>query len=415
MPRWCLLFVCLLLGPISDARAEDWPDYRGPTGNGLYSGKGLPIEWNSTRNIAWKEPIAGLGWSSPIVLAGRVYLTTAVPGKEGTKDQSLRAICLDAATGKRHWDTEILQQDGKKAPAIHKKASHASPSPLTDGRRLYVHFGHQGTACLDLDGNVVWRNTELRYAPVHGNGGSAILVGDRLLFAVDGSDKQFMVALNKDTGKVAWTTDRKCTAFKKFSFCTPLAITTAGKQQVVCPASHAVIAYEPATGDELWRVRTDGYSVIPRPVFGHDLIFLSSGYDRPTLMAIRPDGKEDVTDSHVAWSTTKGAPHTPSPLLVGDELYAISDLGLASCFDARTGKVHWQKRLEGNFSASPLYAAGRVYVQSEEGVGTVLRAGTKYEVLAENSLAERTFASYAAADGALFVRTEKHLYCIKAK
>jgi outer membrane protein assembly factor BamB len=414
MVRAIVLGGLLFFGLANLTRAEDWPDYRGPTGQGHYAGNGLPVEWSTTKNVAWKQPIAGMGWASPIVLKGRVYLTTAVPAEDSKKkDQSLCAVCLDAATGKRHWQTEVFHQDGKKAPPIHKKASHASPSPLTDGERLYVHFGHQGTACLDLAGNVLWRNTELHYAPVHGNGGSTILVGDRLIFAVDGGDKQFMVALDKTTGKVAWRTDRHCEAPKKFSFGTPLAITVAGKTQVVCPFSHGVAAYDPMDGAEIWRVQTDGYSVIPRPVFGHGLVYLSSGYDRPTLLAIRPDGKGDVTDSHIAWSTTKGAPHTPSPLLVGDELYTISDTGNASCVDARTGKVHWQKRVEGNFSASPMYADGKIYLQSEEGVGTVLRAGKKYEVLAENPMAERTFASYAAADGAIFLRTETMLYCLR--
>jgi outer membrane protein assembly factor BamB len=412
MKRLAVLFASLLFA--NAAHAEDWPEYRGPTGQGHYAGKGLPIEWSDTKNVAWKEAIPGAGWSSPIVFKGRIYLTTAVPGGKA-KDQSLCALCFDAATGKRLWQKEVFRQDGKKAPNIHKKNSHASPSPLTDGKRLYVHFGHQGTAGLDFDGNVLWRNTELRYSPVHGNGGSPILVDDRLVFAIDGGDKQFLAALECASGEVLWKTDRKCTAYKKFAFGTPLLITVDGKLQIVSPASHAVIAYNPADGKELWRVTHDGYSTVPRPVFGHGLVFFSTGYDDPTLMAIRADGTGDVTKSHVAWSTPKGAPLTPSPLLVGDELYTVSDGGIVGCRDARSGKVHWQERLEGNFAASPLYSDGKIYVQSEEGVTTVLRAGQKFERLAESTLAERTFASYAAADGALYLRTEKHLYRIQTK
>jgi outer membrane protein assembly factor BamB len=396
------------------ALAEDWPEFRGPTGQGLYTGKRLPTEWSTTRNVTWKKEIPGKGWSSPIVQAGRVYLTTAVP-VPGSKDQSLQAVCLDADTGKQRWQTGLFRQDGKTAPRIHEKNSHASPTPLTDGRRLYVHFGHQGTACLDLDGSVQWRSTELRYVPVHGNGGTPVRVDDRLIFAADGSDQQFIAALNCTSGKVVWKTDRQCSYYKKFSFGTPLVITVDGKKQVVSPFSGAVASYDPQDGKELWRVQYDGYSLIPRPVFGDGMVFLSSGYDRPKLLAIRAGGSGDVTKMHIAWSTAKAAPHAPSPLLVGDALYSISDNGITACFDARTGKVHWQERIGGSFSASPLYGGGKIYLQSEEGVGTVLRAGERFEVLATNTLDEKTLASYAAADGALFVRTERHLYRIQEK
>lgn len=404
--------LCIAL--VAAAHAEDWRDFRGPTGQGLYDGKGLPIEWSTTKNVAWKQPIPGKGWSSPIVLDGRVYLTSAV-ALTGSKDLSLKAMALDAESGKILWQTEVFRQDGAKAPNIHPKNSHASPSPVTDGKRLYVHFGHQGTACLDLDGKVIWRNRDLRYAPVHGNGGSPILVGDKLIFSCDGGDKQFVVALDTATGKPRWKTERKSTAIKKFSFSTPLAIAVDGKTQIISPGSDAVVAYDAANGSELWRAKYDGYSVIPRPVFGHDMVFLSSGYDSPKLCAIKVDGKGDVTKSHIAWTMAKNAPHTPSPLLVGDELYAISDRGMASCLDARTGKIHWQERVGGNFSASPLYADGKIYLQCEDGVTTVIRAGVNFEKLGENRLDERTFASYAVADGAIYLRTEKHLYRIQAK
>jgi outer membrane protein assembly factor BamB len=345
---------------------------------------------------------------------GRVFLTTAVPVKGG-KDQSLRALCLDAEKGTVFWETEVFLQDGSKAPRIHSKNSHASPTPLTDGKRLFVHFGHQGTACLDLAGKVLWRNRELRYAPVHGNGGTPILIDGRLVFSVDGADKQFVVALNPDTGKALWKTDRKSEAYKKFSFSTPLAIAVGGKKQIISPASDAVVAYDPVDGHEIWRARYDGYSLIPRPVYGHGLIFLSSGYERPTLVAIRAGGSGDITNSHIAWTVARGAPHTPSPLLVGTELYMVSDGGIASCLDARTGKVHWQERIGGSFSASPLHAAGRIYLQSEDGVTTVVRAATTFERLAQNKIDERALASYAAADGAIYLRTEANLYRIEQR
>jgi outer membrane protein assembly factor BamB len=398
----------------SRARAENWPEFRGPTGQGHYAGKGLPIAWSTTKNVIWKRPIPGSGWSSPVVQDGRIFLTTAVP-VPGSKDQSLRALCLDTAKGTLLWQTKVFLQDGTKAPGIHSKNSHASPTPLIDGKRLFVHFGHQGTACLDLAGKVLWRNRELRYAPVHGNGGTPVLVEGRLVFSADGGDKQFVAALDPDTGKLIWKTDRKSEAYKRFSFSTPLVIAVDGKKQIISPASDAVMAYDPADGKEIWRAKYDGYSVIPRPVAGHGMIFLSSGYERPSLVALRTGGTGDVTSTHLAWTVSKGAPHTPSPLLVGDEVYMISDGGIASCLDARTGKAHWQERIGGGFSASPLHADGRIYLQSEDGVTTVIRAGTTFARLAQSKLDERTLASYAVADGAIYLRTEKNLYRIQQK
>lgn len=416
MRRMSFLFAfTLLLAPNLATPAENWPEFRGPTGQGSYAGKNLPIEWSATKNIAWKTPIAGLGWSSPIVLDGKVYLTTAVKTSE-SKDVSLQLLCIDAAKGTQLWAIEVFKQEAAKAPGIHGKNSHASPTPITDGKRLYVHFGHQGTACLDLNGKIIWQNRDLRYSPVHGNGGTPILVDDRLIYSVDGSDQQFVVALNPADGKVLWKTDRNIKGGPKFSFSTPLAITVNGKRQVVSPASNAVVAYDPADGKEIWRATYTGYSVIPRPVFGHGMIFMSTGYNNPSLLAIRVDGTGDVTKTHVAWTVKKDAPHTPSPLLVGDELYMVSDKGFASCLDARTGKQHWDERAGGvDFSASPFYGDGKVYFQSEDGVTTVVRASAKHEVLATNRLEGRTFASYAAADSAIFLRTEKNLYRIQAR
>jgi outer membrane protein assembly factor BamB len=415
-PSCLALVAAISLWTVRPAVAEDWPEFRGPTGQGLVRQGGLPTTWGPTSNIVWKQPIPGNGWSSPVVVAGRVYLTASVPVENSsTRDQSLRALCLDAKTGQVVWDEEVFRENGTTAPPIHSKNSHASPTPLVHDGRLYVHFGHQGTACLDLAGKVLWRNGDLRYAPVHGNGGSPILVGDALVFSTDGTDKQLLVALDRATGKVLWKTDRKNNADRPFSFSTPLLITVQGRQQIISPASAMVGAYDPRTGQEIWRVRYDGYSVIPRPVFGHGLVFLSTGYNTPNLLAIRPDGHGDVTRTHVAWTLRRNAPHTPSPLLVGDDLYLVSDGGIASCLDARTGRVYWQERLGGAFSASPVHAGGRVYFQSEDGVGTVLKAGRRFERVARNALEERTLASYAAVDGALFLRTAKHLYRIEGR
>jgi outer membrane protein assembly factor BamB len=410
------IFLTGLLGLIStSARAGDWPQLRGPDGQGHAEEPGLPVLWDSARNVAWKAALPGSGWSSPIVWKGRVYLTAAVPQAPGRAGGlSLRALSLDARTGKILWDREVFHQPAGSAP-IHPKNSHASPTPLTDGERLYVHFGHQGTACLSLDGRLIWSNRELTYAPVHGNGSSPILCDDVLVFSCDGGDKRFVAALDRTTGKVRWKANRPGQPSRNFSFSTPLLIEYQGRKQVVSPASDMVLAYDPATGKELWKVRYSGYSVIPRPVFGHGLVFVSTGFDSPTLLAIRPDGTGDVTDSHVAWKTKKGAPLTPSPLLAGDELYLLSDGGTLTCLDARGGTEHWHERIGGAYSASPLYAGGKIYVQSEEGVGTVIAAGTRFKQLGRSSLGERSLASPAAADGALFIRTEKHLYRIQLR
>jgi outer membrane protein assembly factor BamB len=411
MNRYVLTLTTALVSCLASlAHADDWPEFRGPTGQGLVPTGTLPTTWNKEKNLAWKQQIPGKGWSSPIVSGGRVYLTTAMPQDNG--DQSLRTLCLDAVKGDVLWQKEVFHQNSKQAPNIHAKNSHASPTPIVRDGKLFVHFGHQGTACLDLDGKILWRNTTLRYAPVHGNGGSPILVDDLLVFSCDGGDKRFVAALNVADGKTRWKTQRTVEASRKFSFSTPLLIEVEGRKQIISSGSNVVCAYDPADGKEIWRVRYNGYSVIPRPVYGHGLLFIGTGYDRPSLLAIRADGKGDVTDTHVVWKTSKAAPHAPSPLLVGDELYTVSDNGVASCFDARTGEVHWQERLGGTYSASPLFADGKIYFQSEQGTGVVLQAGKACKVLAKNPLDERSLATPAAADGALFIRTETQLYRI---
>jgi outer membrane protein assembly factor BamB len=406
----------LLLGTCAVVPANDasWPEFRGPTGQGHSGATGLPLEWSRTKNVAWRRPIPGKGWSSPVLGGGRVYLTTAVEASGGS-GLSLRALCLDAGSGEVRWDREVFLHERSGLPRIHTKNGHASPTPVLEGDRLYVHFGHLGTACLDLEGKVLWTNRELVYPPFHGSGGSPIIAGEALIVSCDGASDPFVVALSKRTGKVLWRTPRRTGEAKKFSFSTALLITVGGRQQVVSPGSGAVCAYDPATGREIWRVRYEGFSVVPRPVFGHGLVFVSTGYEEPHVLAIRPDGEGDVTESHVAWSLRKGAPNTPSMVIAGDEIYMVSDGGVATCADARTGKVHWQERVCGGTSASLLHAGGRIYVQDEEGTGVVLRPGKTFEKLAENALDERTLASYAAGDGALFIRTEGGLYRIEAR
>ncbi|WP_238397502.1 PQQ-binding-like beta-propeller repeat protein [Anatilimnocola aggregata] len=406
-----------VIGVVAVATAEDWPEFRGPTGQGLVPGGPWPTVWSATNAVVWKQPIEGKGWSSPIVYKGRLYLTTAVSIGGDPIDHSLRAVALDAQTGQLLWTTEVFRQAGKTAAKIHSKNGHASPTPICDGTRLYLHFGHQGTAALDLNGKILWQLTDLKYIPVYGNGGSPALVADMLVFSCDGEDQQFLIALDKATGTTRWRMDRKCDLENKQAFSTPLLIEVAGQQQIISPAAGAIIAYEPVTGREVWRVRAppDGYSNVPRPLSGHGLVFVSDSADKPRLLAIRPDGRGDVTDTHVAWTDTSALGLTASPVLVGEELYVISDRGVGTCLDAKTGKIHWRQRIGGDYSASLLHAAGHIYFQNEDGVAAVVKASKKFELVSKNDLGEAVLASYAAADGAFFIRGERHLFRIGSR
>jgi outer membrane protein assembly factor BamB len=413
MPRTLLaLFITVIAAGV--AQAGDWPEFRGPTADGHYSGKELPTKWDAKTNIAWKQPIPGLGWSSPAVVNGKVYLTTATPGDVAKPEQSLRAICLDAKTGMPVWDKEVFHQPAT-SPRIQNKNSHASASPLVRDGKLYAHFGHQGTACLDLSGKILWTNRELKYAPVHGNGGSPELVDGVLVVSCDGGSGPFVAGLDAETGTVKWKKERTWESAKTFAFCTPTVIEANGAKQVVVPGAGGVAAYDPKTGDELWKVTYSGYSVVPRPVAGHGLVFVSTSYDAASLLAIRTGGKGDVTDTNIAWTLKQGAPHNPSPLLVGDELYLVSDRGIVSCLDAKTGKVHWQERLQSNFSASPLFGSGNIYFLDERGTTTVVKAAKTFKLVSKNVLGGVTLASLAAADGAIYLRNDTHLYKIESR
>ncbi len=412
------LGVVLAFSLTAAAIGADWSQFRGPTGQGHAEGSHPPTVWGPDKNVKWRTELAGNGWSSPVVAAGKIYLTTAVPqGDGGPKaDQSLRVVCLDATSGSIVWNVEVFQQAAMGAPNIHSKNSHASPTALVEGDRVFVHFGHMGTACLDVkDGSTVWATQELKYAPVHGNGGSPILVGDHLIFSTDGTDRQVVVALDKTTGKVAWRTPRNAKPAKAFSFSTPLLITVKGHEQVISAGSDVVMALDPKTGKEIWRVKYSGYSVVPKPVYGNGMVYLSTGYDSPVFYAIRVDGSGDVTATHVAWTAKKGAPRNASPLLIGDALYLVSDSGLLTCLDAKTGKERWSEGLSGAYSASPVYAGGLVYLLAEDGTGTVFKPGSAYEQVAKNKLGERALASYAVDGDALIIRTAKALYRIEDK
>ena len=406
-----LYTVATLLFIATPSTENEWTQFRGPTGDGISTATDVPIHWSAHEHVVWKQAIPGKGWSSPVLSRGKLYLTTA---EEISGDvTSLRALCVDAADGRMVWNVELFQPEPSAVKQHHSKNSVASPTPIVASNRLYVHFGHLGTAALDLSGEIVWRQSKVTYNPRHGNGGSPVLVGNLLIFSCDAEEDPFVVALNVENGEVRWKTPRNTTAVKTFSFCTPTRIELDGATQVISPASGFVGAYNPHDGKEIWRVQYEGYSVVPRPVFAHGLLYVASGFERPVLLAIDPKGAAgDVTDTHVKWTATKGAPLTPSMLAVKDELYTVTDNGVATCFDARTGNVHWTKRLAGDFSASPVFADGRIYFQNEAGTTYVVKAGTTYELLVTNDIEERTLASLAPADAAMFIRSESHLWRI---
>ena len=392
--------------------SQDWPQFRGPSGDGHSPAKNVPLRWSATNNVAWKSQVPGRGWSSPVLVGKYLYLTSAI-SKPASDELDLALLCFDAASGSLAWQTAVFTQ-GADAPAPHRKNSHASPTPLIDGNRIYVHFGHMGTAALDLDGKVLWRNNSLKYPPVHGNGGTPILVDQNLVFSCDGGSEPFVVALKTSDGSVTWKVDRKSTFPRTFSFATAAYTEAAGRRQIISPASGFVASYDPKDGHELWRARYGGWSVIAKPVFAHGLTFISTGYEAPTVIAVRLDGSGDVTDSHIAWTLRRGAPNTPSFLVIGDELYLLADNGVFSCLDAKTGTAHYQERACGQSSASPIFADGRIYLLDEQGLGVVLAPGKTFQKLAENPLGERTLASYAVTDGSLFIRSEENLFRVRS-
>src|SRR5688572_13229164 len=378
--------IALTLGLSAVLGAEDWPQFRGPTGQGHSADRGLPLVWSETQNVIWKSRIPGLGWSSPVVADGRVWITTAIDDR-GTA--SIRVIAYDVAGGREAVNTEVFRI--RNARLTNPKNSHASPTPIVEGNRVYVHFGAEGTAALTTSGEIVWKTT-LPYESQHGNGGSPVLFQDLLIISCDGSDQAYVVALDKQTGKTRWKTPRRQPWDQAYS--TPLVIRVGDQDQLVSIGAYRTAAYDPKTGREVWYVSyRDGFSNVPRPVYANGLVYIGTGFQQPSLLAVRADGKGDITRTHVAWRLERGAPLTPSPLVVGEELYVVSDIGIVTCVNAKTGQIHWQERLVGNFSASPVFADGRIYFLSEEGIATVIAPGKSFQRLAANTLDGMTYAS----------------------
>ncbi|PHS00745.1 MAG: hypothetical protein COA78_23615 [Blastopirellula sp.] len=405
--------VWLLVVSCSTVFAEDyWPQFRGPTGQGHSTAVNVPTSWSETENVQWKVEVPGLGWSSPVVKDGRIWLTTAA--EEG---KSLRLLSFDLKTGKSLKDIEIFQV--AEPSKIHNKNSHASPTPLLEADCIYVHFGTHGTACVKEDGTVVW-SIDLDYKHGHGSGGSPVLFEDLLIITCDGIDAQFMVALDKHTGKEKWRKKRDHLSEARRNgeknapqgYSTPLLIPYKNTTLLLSTGVDHVAAYDPRTGEEIWWSEYDGYSVIPRPVVAHDMVFVTSSYNKPVFYGVRLGGKGNVTESHIAWTLEKGAPHSPSPIVVGDEIYIVSDRGIGTCLDAKTGEQHWQERLGGNYSASPVYVGGLIYFQDEKGTTIIIEPGTELKEVARNTVEGRTLATFTPINNALLLRTDTHLYRI---
>lgn len=396
----------LLVAVALRAGAADWPQFRGPDGQGHSGETGLPLEWSEETHLLWKVPVPGRGWSSPVVADGRVWLTTAVTDADGA---SLRALAYDVETGRELLMVEVFRLED--SDLLNPKNSHASPTPIVDGDRVYVHFGAYGTAALTTSGDVVWK-TRFPYISQHGNGGSPALYRDLLVINCDGYDQSFVVAVDTATGETRWRTDRHAPSSQAYS--TPLVIRVGDRDQIVSVGAFQTVALDPATGREIWRVvyTDEGFSTVPRPVYGKGLVYVLTGFNQPALLAIRADGSGDVSRTHVAWVGGQSIPLTPSPLLVGDDLYLVSDLGVVSRLDAASGEMYWRARIPGNYSASPVYADGRIYFQSEEGVTTVIGPGGEFRVLARSSVDGSTLASMAVSDSSFFLRSDTHLYRI---
>lgn len=390
-----------------------WPDYRGPGRDGCApESASIPLEWSESENVAWKTPMGGRGWSSPVIAEGRVWLTTANP--EGTE---LMAVAVDLASG------EILREElvfEVEAPQeCNSLNSYASPTPAIEAGRVYVHFGYAGTACLDAaTGEVLWSRRDLRCEHLEGPGSSPLLHGELLFVHLDGADVQFVVALDKKTGETRWRRERdvpldELVPDMRKAFATPIVVPVGERELLVSSGARATFAYDVRDGAERWRVRHDGFSMSSRPLFAHGLVFINTGFMQPKLLAVRPDGEGDVTDSHVAWSTRKSVPTMPSPLIVGEHLYLVDDGGVASCLDAKSGELAWRERVGGRTCASPLFAAGRIYFFDRDGRTTVVAPGPEHRELAANDLDEGLMASAAVAGDALLLRTEQHLYRIE--
>lgn len=404
------LGVVLALSGAVTGQAE-WPEFRGPTGQGIAEGK-APKKWGIEDGVEWKVEVEARGWSSPVVSKGLVVMTGAL---EEDEEYELVVMAHDLKTGDEVWNKKLFTPTEEELSARHAKNSLASSTPIVRDGVVYVHFGHMGTAALELkSGKVIWKK-KIEYAPVHGGAVSPILVDGKLVFSTDGKSDPELVALNAKNGKVAWRTARSSSVKRTFSFATCLVVKDGGRDIIVSPASGMVGGYDPKDGKEVWKVEfKEGWSVVPRPVEMDGMIYISTGFQHATALAIKLNGaKGDVTDENVAWKIEKNIPETPSYVAVDGVVYVLSDSGTVTCFDGKSGDIRWKNKVLGNFSSSPTLVDGSLYCQTEDGVCYVLSVSPEKGIVDfEIDLEERVFASPAIVDGAILMRTETRLWKI---
>lgn len=426
-----ILLPLLLLNSVSFA--GNWPEWRGPSAQGQANASGLPETWSETSNIAWKTPLPGRGHSTPVMWGDHIWLTTAIEKtatseeakrrlESNTGDQplvvlssvSLRAVCVDRNSGKILHDIELLNV--KDPQWAHQLNSYASPTPVLEEGRLYAHFGSFGTVALDTKTQkVLWKNEELNVMHENGPGSTAVLHGDRLISHFDGSDQQFIAGFDKNTGKLAWKTSRSGDMDprpqQKKAYGTPLIVTINGQPQVVSSAANNIYGYDPQTGKELWKIHYGelGFSMSTVPVADDQQIYFSTAFGKSAVIALKHAG---VKTPEVAWRNNKNAPKMCSPVLHNDLLFYVDDGGIVSCVDVKTGEAFYRERIGGKFSASPIFADGKLYFSSREGVVTVIAASKQFKILSQNTLDGSLMASPIADGSALFLRTDKALYKI---
>jgi len=403
--------------------SDNWPQFRGPDGTGHSDTRGLPLNWSESQNIVWKTAIHDRGWSSPVIWGNQIWLTTA------TKDgRQLYALCLDRDTGRIVKDLKLF--DVAEPQYAHPFNTYASPTPVIEAGRVYITFGSPGTACIDTKSfKVLWGRRDIECNHFRGAGSSPVIFQNLLLMHFDGSDHQFVTALDKRTGRTVWQTKRSidfqdiepsgkiaADGDMRKAFSTPQVTRINGRWEMISLGAKAAYSYNPFTGKELWRVEERAqHSASTRPVLGHGMIFFPTGFSAGQLLAVRMGGNGLITDTHIAWRVKRGVSNKPSILLIDDLIYMINDTGIASCIEARTGDQVWQKRIAGEYSASPVYADGRIWMFSEDGKTTVIRPGRTFELLAENRLDEGFLASPAIAGKAFYLRTRTHLYRIEKR
>jgi outer membrane protein assembly factor BamB len=400
------------IAAIVPVHADNWTRFRGPNGQGVSVETNLPLKWSSTENVAWKTPIPGNAWSSPIVYGDHVFLTTTT--EEG---KVCHVICVNRKNGDIQWNKDVYRQELRAKRA---QNSYATPTPVTDGKKVYSVFSDGTVVAVDFQGEVVWRNSDVRFHSLHGLGASPLLVGDQLIMPFDGSSAErnevgwtipwenaVVLSLDTATGNVRWKGSR---GKSRVGHVTPILVDDA--KQVVSAGGDRVQGHDVNTGDRIWSIYSQGEGVTPSPALGEGLIFTSSGFEEPTIRAIRMGGVGDVTETHIAWEQKKGVPALPSLLFVRPYLYSITRSNILYCIEATSGDIVWFNRLNGAHSASPVYADGRIYILSEEGETLVLRPGAKYDEIARNTIDEKCMASMAVSQGQFFIRTAENLYCI---